>query len=108
MDSTAVESAGISPLRAELKRIEAIRTRRDIQSATTHLHSVGIPAGFAFRSTADAKKSARTIAEAYQGGLGLPDRDYYLKTDSASEKIRRKPGAIWARLAALPTALNGG
>jgi putative endopeptidase len=98
MDSTAVESAGMSPLRAELRRIEAIRTRRDIQSAIAHLHSMGIPAGFAFRSTPDAKKSARTIAEAYQGGLGLPDRDYYLKTDSASEKIRSEYLAHVARM----------
>jgi putative endopeptidase len=51
---------------------------------------MGVPAGFVFRSVPDAKRSARTIAEVYQGGLGLPDRDYYLKPDSASAKIRRE------------------
>lgn len=88
MDSAAVERAGIGPLRAELNKIQSIRTRPEIQNAIARLHSMGIPAGFVFHSTPDAKKSSRTIAEVYQGGLGLPDRDYYLKTDSASEKIR--------------------
>jgi putative endopeptidase len=88
MDSSAVEAAGLEPLRPELNRIEAIRDQPGVQTAIARLHGMGIPAGFVFRSTPDAKKSSRTIAEAYQGGLGLPDRDYYLKADSASEKIR--------------------
>jgi putative endopeptidase len=90
MDSTAVERAGITPLRTELNQIAAIRDRRDVEAAIMRLHRLGIPAGFAFQSTPDAKASARTIAEVYQAGLGLPDRDYYTKTDSASQKIRRK------------------
>ncbi|HEU5305589.1 MAG TPA: M13 family metallopeptidase [Gemmatimonadales bacterium] len=88
MDSTAVEAAGIRPLRRELDGIDAIRDRNGVEAAIARLHGMGIPAAFAFRSTPDAKKSSRTIAEVYQGGLGLPDRDYYLKGDSASEKIR--------------------
>jgi len=88
MDSAAVEAAGIKPLRSQIGRIEAIRDRPGIESVVAELHGLGIPAGFQFRSNADAKKSSRTIAEAYQGGLGLPDRDYYLKTDSAAQKIR--------------------
>jgi predicted metalloendopeptidase len=76
------------PLRGELSRIAAIRGRPGVETAIIHLHQLGIPAAFVFRSTPDAKKSARTIGEVYQGGLGLPDRDYYTKTDSASERIR--------------------
>lgn len=90
MDSATVESAGIQPLEAELKQISAIRDRRDIEAALGRLHEIGIPAAFLFGSAADAKKSSRTIAQVYQGGLGLPDRDYYLKADSASEKIRHQ------------------
>ena len=90
MDSTAVETAGIQPLEPELKRIAALRDRRGVESYIARLHQLGIPAGFVFHATPDAKKSARTIAEAYQGGLGLPDRDYYTKSDSASEKIRQE------------------
>jgi putative endopeptidase len=88
MDSTAVERAGMGPLRGELNQIAAIRDRRGVEAAIVRLHRIGIPAGFIFKSTPDAKKSAGTIAEVYQGGLGLPDRDYYTKADSASEKIR--------------------
>src|SRR4051812_38208391 len=90
MDSTAIERAGIGPLRGELNQIAAIRDRRAIEAGILRLHQLGVPAGFFFRSNPDAKKSARTIAEVYQGGLGLPDRDYYTKTDSASEKIRHE------------------
>ncbi|HEV2083905.1 MAG TPA: M13 family metallopeptidase [Gemmatimonadales bacterium] len=88
MDSTAVERAGMGPLRAELNQIAAIRDRHGVEAAIVRLHRLGIPAGFVFKSAPDAKKSARTIAEVYQGGLGLPDRDYYTKADSASGKIR--------------------
>ena len=88
MDSTTVERAGMGPLRGEVNLIAGIRDRRGVEAAIMRLHQLGIPAGFVFRSNPDAKKSARTIAEVYQGGLGLPDRDYYTKTDSASEKIR--------------------
>ena len=59
-----------------------------MELAIARLHRIGIPAAFSFTSKPDAKRSSRTIAELYQGGLGLPDRDYYTKTDSASEKIR--------------------
>jgi putative endopeptidase len=90
MDSTAVEAAGIGPIRPELSRIDAIRDKPGVQAAIGRLHGMLIPAGFVFRSTPDAKKSSRTIAEVYQGGLGLPDRDYYLKEDSASAGIRKE------------------
>jgi putative endopeptidase len=90
MDSAAVEAAGIKPLRRELAQINAIHDRQGLRTTIARLHGMGIPAAFVFRSVPDAKKSARTIAEAYQGGLGLPDRDYYLKPDTASAKIRRE------------------
>ncbi len=88
MDSAAVESAGITPLRGELDQIAAIKDRQGVETAIAHLHRLGIPAAFAFRSNPDAKKSSRTIAEVYQAGLGMPDRDYYTRSDSAAEKIR--------------------
>ena len=68
----------------------AIRDRRGVEAAIVRLHRRGIPAGFVFRSAPDAKKSARTIAEVYQGGLGLPDRDYYFKDDAKSVELRQK------------------
>jgi putative endopeptidase len=97
MDSSAVEAAGIRPLRGQLNQIAAIHDRQGVQAAIARLHTMGIPAAFVFRSTPDAKRSARTIAEAYQGGLGLPDRDYYTKKDSTSERIRREYAAHVAK-----------
>ena len=90
MDSSAVETAGIQPLQTHLRHIAAIRDRKGVEASIAGLHGIGIPAAFAFRSTPDARKSSRTIAEVYQAGLGLPDRDYYLKTDTASEKLRQQ------------------
>lgn len=107
MDSAAVEVAGIRPIQRELGQIAAIQDRPGVQAAIARLHRIRIPAAFVFRSTPDAKKSSRTIAEAYQGGLGLPDRDYYTKEDSASERIRHEYVAHvtkMLRLSGLPRA----
>ena len=88
MDSTAIESAGIGPLKPELDRIAGIRDARGVQAELTRLQARQVNAGFVYGSTPDAKRSERTIGQIYQGGLGLPDRDYYVKTDSASEALR--------------------
>ncbi|MGE5232231.1 MAG: hypothetical protein ACM3NS_10845, partial [Deltaproteobacteria bacterium] len=84
MDSTLAEREGAKPLAPTLGMIAGVHDRRSLQAAIAELDNLGIKAGFNFRPTQDAKHSARVIAEAYQGGLGLPDRDYYTKADSAS------------------------
>src|SRR5262249_34678475 len=56
--------------------------------AVAHLHSIGVGAFFGFGSGIDDKNSPMTIANGGQGGLGMPDRDYYTKTDDASKKLR--------------------
>jgi putative endopeptidase len=90
MDSARAETDGLRPLAAEFRRIAAIERRSDIVPALVQLHWRQIPVLFSFSATPDAKHSARTIAELYQGGLSLPDRDYYLKTDSASVVLRNQ------------------
>lgn len=90
MDSTGIERAGLRPLKTELGRIAAIRSRRDIQTELARLQRQQVDAAFAFRSTPDPKQTTRTIAEIYQAGLGMPDREYYLKTDSASEALKQE------------------
>ncbi len=90
MDSTRADAEGPRPLAPDLKRIAAIRDRRSLQTTLAYLHTVGVRAGFSFRAKQDAKNSSRVIAEAYQGGLGLPDRDYYTKDDSASRALVTK------------------
>ena len=84
MDSTLTEREGAKPLAPTLGMIAGVHDRRSLGAAIAELDNIGIKAGFDFHPTQDAKHSARVIAEAYQGGLGLPDRDYYTKTDSAS------------------------
>jgi putative endopeptidase len=88
MDSTRVEREGLRPLATELARIDALRSTAQVQAEIARLQQQQVDVGFAFHSRPDAKRSQRTIAEIAQGGLGLPDRDYYVKTDSASRATR--------------------
>ena len=86
MDEKTIEAARTKPLEDELKRIDAIKDRADLLSAIAQLHTIGVDAFFEFGSGQDAKDSTRDIAQAHQGGLGLPDRDYYTKTDEDSKR----------------------
>src|SRR2546423_10511637 len=81
-------SVGAKPLQDELGRIDAIKNRDDLLKEIAHLQTIGVGALFGFGSGQDAKNSTMVIAHAVQGGLGLPDRDYYTKTDEASKKLR--------------------
>jgi putative endopeptidase len=90
MDEAAVNAAGAAPLRAELDLIAAIKTPADVMAEIAHLQSIGCPVGFAFFSSADAKNSDMEIAQLRQGGLGLPNRDYYINDDDKSKKVREQ------------------
>ncbi len=87
MDSSRVETLGSTPLKAPLARIDAIASRTDLLTAITEQQKYG-NSGFSLNVDQDAKKSDRMVVSLTQGGLSLPDRDYYLKTDAASQKIR--------------------
>jgi putative endopeptidase len=88
IDQAAVDAAGIAPLKPELDRIAALASPADAVVEIGHLASMGVSAGFGFGSGADAKDSGMDIAQLRQGGLGLPDRDYYLKDDEKSKTLR--------------------
>ena len=88
MDEKTVDSARVTPLADEFKRIDALKDRGDVLKEIAHLHAIGMTGLFRFSSNQDAKNSTMVIAHATQGGLGLPDRDYYTKEDAASKKIR--------------------
>ena len=88
MDSVGAEVAGAKPLEAELARIAAISNARHLNDAIAHFHAVGMSPLFSFGSGQDSKNSSLVILNANQGGIGLPNRDYYTKTDSSSVKIR--------------------
>ncbi len=88
MDEKTIEAVRTKPLGDEFKNIDAIKERNDLLKEIAHLHTIGVDALFDFSSGQDAKDSTHEIAQAVQGGLGMPDRDYYTKTDEASKKLR--------------------
>ncbi len=88
MDSAAAEKTGIQPIKPELDRISAIKTRRGLEAEIARLHSRGVPLLFGFGAQQDFKNSSSVIAGISQGGLSLPDRDYYLNPDKRYADIR--------------------
>jgi putative endopeptidase len=88
MNEPAIEQAGLTPLQPELDRIKAISSVADLQAEIARLQSMGLDGPFDFGSNQDAKNSAEVIGELAQGGLGLPDRDYYFKPDR--QKVREE------------------
>src|SRR5438876_8083162 len=88
MDEKTVEAVRTTPLQDEFQRIDGIKDRNDVLKGIAHLHTIGVDAFFGFGSGQDDKDSTHDIAQAVQGGLGMPDRDYYTKTDEASKKLR--------------------
>ena len=88
IDSVKIDKEGISPLSEELDLIDAIKTKEDLQKEIAHLHTMDINPLFVIYAAQDEKNSEMIIAQLYQGGLGLPDRDYYICDDSRSIEIR--------------------
>jgi len=88
MDEKTINAMKTKPLQDELAKIDNIKDREDVLKEIAHLHMQGVTAFFNFGSGQDDKDSTREIAQAVQGGLGMPDRDYYTKTDDASKKLR--------------------
>jgi putative endopeptidase len=101
MDRPAIEHAGVKPLQPEFDRINAIHDARSLEDEIARLQHMEVNAVFGFGSTQDEKDSSQVIAGAGQGGLGLPDRDYYTKTDPKSQKIRQDYVAHVARMLGL-------
>ena len=93
MDEAGIESAGISPIKPELERIDAIKDLPGLRAEIGRLQTMGVNILFGFGSEEDRKDSSRVIAAAVQAGLGLPERDYYLKSDAKSVELRKKYAA---------------
>lgn len=101
MDSARVDRDGARPIQGELARVDAIASVADLEGEIARLHRAGIEAAFAFSSAQDEKQSTAVIAELSQGGLGLPDRDYYFRADTVAQRTRREYVAHVARVLAL-------
>jgi endothelin-converting enzyme/putative endopeptidase len=90
VDEEAINRKGIEPLRPVLSRIAKLGDASAVMAEAARLHAAGAQAIFLFSARPDYKDSNRTIAYLDQGGLSLPDREYYLKTDARSVEIRKK------------------
>ena len=88
VDEPAIEKAGLGALQSSLDAIEKIKSAKDLVPVLAALHGRGVHAAFAFTSQQDFKDATQVVAAVSQAGLGMPDRDYYLKDDAATAKIR--------------------
>jgi putative endopeptidase len=88
MDSTRADREGTKPIAADLARIDGIKTREDLRKEFAWFATRGVNAPFALNAEVDPKESGQMIGQIYQGGLGLPERDFYFRTDAKSETLR--------------------
>ena len=88
MDSIAINKAGISPLKSEFTKIDAIKDIPSLLTSIAHLHTIGASPAFSFYLGQDDKISTKYALFLGQGGLGLGNRDYYFNTDEQTVKIR--------------------
>ncbi|MCY7409141.1 MAG: M13 family metallopeptidase, partial [Chitinophagales bacterium] len=87
-DSTTIDKQGITPLLAEFKKIDAIQSRNDVLQEIAYLQTINISALFSLAPYQDEKNSEKVAVHLFQGGIGLPDRDFYFDKDSHYETIR--------------------
>jgi len=97
MDSATAEALGTGPIQPQLLRVGNLSAKSALAVETARLHADGVGALFFLGGQADPGNSDVVITTLNQGGLGLPDRDYYLKPDPPSETIRREYVAHVAR-----------
>ena len=89
MDEKLIEEAGLKPLASFFDAIKNLASAKDLAPLLGRLHRAGVNAGFGYGSDQDFKDSTSVIAAVDQGGLGLPDRDYYFKDDAKSVDLRK-------------------
>jgi putative endopeptidase len=90
MDTKEADAQGLKPIGAELAAIEAIRDTAGVIDIGAKLQAKGVGVLFNFGSDQDFRDSSKVIGEANQGGLSLPDRDYYTRDDEESKKLRQQ------------------
>ena len=90
MDEAAIEAKGTAPVKPYIEQIDSMKDKSELPTVLGGLHRAGGNAFFGFSSQPDFKDSKINIASADQGGMSLPDRDYYFKTDAKSVELRQK------------------
>jgi len=90
MNTAAIEAQGLAPLKPEFDRIAALKNKNDLPLLLAHLHSIGVNAFFSMGSAPDYVDAAAVISSYGSGGLGLPERAYYTRTDEKSIEQRQQ------------------
>jgi putative endopeptidase len=88
LDTTDIEKEGLDPLKTELGKIDQVKNINDLVDEFAHLQTIGVDQPIAAGVGQDAKNSNKNMLQLYQGGIGLPNRDYYFNTDAHSLEIR--------------------
>jgi len=90
MDTATIDKAGIAPIQPELNRIAALKSIADLPALLAHLHTIGVNAFFSISSSQDFADANSEITYYSAAGLGLPERDYYVRTDAKSVQQRQQ------------------
>ncbi|HEX9081004.1 MAG TPA: M13 family metallopeptidase N-terminal domain-containing protein, partial [Holophagaceae bacterium] len=98
MDEKAIEKRGLAPMKPIFATIDGLKDSKKLPAVLAKLHNEGVPGGFGFYVGPDDKDSTHYLGALYQGGLGLPDRDYYLNNDARTKNIREKYEAHVAKM----------
>jgi putative endopeptidase len=101
MDEARIEALGVTPLNGELARIARINDRSQLPSAFAHASQIGVRLPFSVSVGADQRNSEQYAVQVSQSGLGMPDRDYYLRTDGRFAETRKAYTTYIARTFAL-------
>jgi len=108
MDSTRADQDGLKPMQPEFDRVKKIATKQDLQSEFAHTVVAALGGGFGGAGTPfhigaeiDPGQSSMYVAQIFQGGLGLPERDFYFRTDPKSEALRKAYVAHLGRMLTL-------
>src|SRR5690606_21131900 len=88
MDSTTANTKGIQVLQEKLNVIENVSSKEDFVKLSAEMAKIGVGNMFGVYVGQDSKNSEAYITHLYQSGLGMPDRDYYLKEDAKSAELR--------------------
>jgi putative endopeptidase len=104
MDEKKLDTLGYKPLAGELQRIRALKDKKGVPALAAHLSEIGVTTPYGIGVAQDAKESTKYATYIRQSGLGMPDRDYYLKTDDPKMVATR---AKYEQLVAKTLSLAG-
>ncbi|MGA9982447.1 MAG: M13 family metallopeptidase [Acidobacteriaceae bacterium] len=90
IDTDAIDKRGLAPIQPELDRIAALHSKDELPALVAHLNRLSVGVFFDYGSQQDFKDATREIAYIDQSGLGLPEKDYYLRTDDKSVELRKQ------------------